>query len=159
MIHRAGALLPPDGERPVYAQLYVIDSALENTQRFANMTLPSGISNPHKATLKGILDSLQKTIHEVNPFVSDFKQIMELEDLAEGKIVITAKAPNNEHCRRYNLPVNLKEVSILTNEEKHDLVMYKRGGPLQTISDLNPKGMCLRYTLLFPFGTPGWDPE
>ena len=96
-----------------------------------------------KPTFKGKL-SIQDSIHAVNPFVADFKQIIELEDLAEGKIVITAKAPNNEHARRYNLQVNLREVSILTNEEKHDLVIHKRGGQLQTISSLNPKGMCLR---------------
>ena len=157
--HRTGALIPADGERPVYSQLYVMDSALEKTQRFANMTLPRGLSQQQKTNLKSILDSIQDSIHAVNPFVADFKQIIELEDLAEGKIVITAKAPNNEHARRYNLPVNLKEVSILTNEEKHDLVIHKRGGDLQTISILNPKGMCLRFTLLFPYGTPGWDPQ
>ena len=142
--HRTGALIPEDGERPVYAQLYVVDSALENTQRFANMTLPRGISMQQKTNLKSILNTVQETIHQVNPFVADFKQIMDLEDLADGKIVITAKAPNNEHARRYNLQVNLREVSILTNEEKHDLVIHKRGGQLQTISSLNPKGMCLR---------------
>ena len=34
-----------------------------------------------------------------------------------------------------------------------------RGGSLQDISDLNPKGMPLHFTLLFPYGTYGWDPN
>ena len=47
----------------------------------------------------------------------------------------------------------------MTNEEPHDLVLQKRGGGLQSIHDMNPKGMPLHFTLLFPFGTPGWNPE
>ena len=48
-------------------------------------------------------------------------------------------------------------MSILTNSEPHDLVLQLRGGELQSISDLNPKGMPLHFTLLFPHGTYGWD--
>ena len=59
----------------------------------------------------------------------------------------------------HNEQLNLKEVSILTNSEPHDLVLYQRGGPLQKISDLNPKGMPLHFIILFPYGTYGWDPE
>ena len=55
--------------------------------------------------------------------------------------------------------VNLQEVSILTNSQPHDLVVQLRGGGLQNISDLNPKGMPLHFTLLFPHGTYGWDPN
>ena len=54
--------------------------------------------------------------------------------------------------------MNLQEVSILTNSQPHDLVVQLRGGGLQNISDLNPKGMPLHFTLLFPHGTYGWDP-
>ena len=54
--------------------------------------------------------------------------------------------------------MNLQEVSILTNSQPHDLVVQLRGGGLRNISDLNPKGMPLHFTLLFPHGTYGWDP-
>ena len=159
--HRTGPLLPADGEHPVFAQLYVYDAALENTQRFQNMILPENLTKPQKIKLKQILDAIQSEIHRVNPFVADFKQILEIDDeeLAGGKIVICAKAPNNEHARRYNLQTNLKEVSVLTTEGRHDLVIMKRGGGLQFVSDLNPKGMALHFTLLFPYGTYGWDSE
>ena len=159
--HRAGALLPPDGETPKFVQLYVFDPALENTQRYENMVLPTSVSNSDRINLKRILDVIQNVMHQNNPFISDFKQILELsdEDLADGKIVVSAKKPTNEHARRYNLQTNLQEVSILTNESPHDLVLQKRGGGLHTISDLNPKGMSFHFTLLFPFGTAGWDPN
>ena len=111
--------------------------------------------------MKRILEKVQHELHEHNPFIKDFLQIMELpdDDLINGKLVLTAKKPSNEHQRRYNKPMNLQEVSILTNCQNNDLVLQKRGGGLQYVSDLNPKGMPLHFTLLFPFGTYGWDPE
>ena len=81
------------------------------------------------------------------------------EDIGEGKIVISAKGPRSEHVRRYNAPQNLNEVCILMNPGKHDLVVQKKGGGLQYVSELNPCGMPMHFTLLFPYGTHGWDPE
>ena len=162
VIQRAGALQAEDGETPRFSQLYCIDKTLEETQRFENMILSSSVTNSQKQKLKDLLKMIQNVIHEHNPFVNDFKQILEMpaEELKHGKIVISAKAkPANEHPRRYNAPTNLNEISILTNEARHDLVLQLRGGGLQKISDLNPKGMPLRFTLLFPYGTYGWDPE
>ena len=125
------------------------------------MILPSNLASAKKETLRGILNTVQDVMKEVNPFVKDFKQILEIpeEDLAEGKIVITAKTPTGQHPRTYNQQTNLQEVSILTNCEPHDLVIQKSGGGLQTISDLNPKGMPLHFALLFPLGTYGWNQE
>ena len=157
--HRIGAIANVEGETPRYAQLYVLDPALEETQRFNNMEIPRNISNSHKNILKELLLIAQQSLHANNPFIQDFKQIIELpvDEVLNGRIVISAKAPNNEHERRYNLQTNLQEVSIVTNSEPHDLVLHLRGGGLQTVDDLNPKGMPLHFTLLFPFGTHGWN--
>ena len=159
--HRAGSILPAEGELPRFAQLYVYDPALESTQRFDNMVIPSNMSNAHKDLLREAVQIAQDEIHQHNPFVKDFKQIVEMpeDEFVEGKIVITAKTPINEHERRYNAPTNLQEVTILMSPGKHDLVLQKRGGGLQTISELNPKGMPLHFTLLFPYGTYGWNPD
>ena len=156
---RAGPLLPSDGETPMYTQLYVHDPGMESTTRYNNMVIPDGASVQEKLVLREVLETVQQTVHEVNPFVQDFKQIVEMsnEDLLDGKIVISAKAPRGEHVRRYNLQTNLKEVSILTDSQPHDLVLQKRGGGIRLIHDMNPKGMPLHFVLLFPHGTYGWD--
>ena len=156
-----GPLLPADGEQPVYAQLYIYDAALESTQRYENMRIPGSTSPAQKTMLKRVLKIVQDVIHEHNPYVKDFKQIVELtdEDIGEGKIVISTKGPINEHPRRYNAQTNLNEVSILMNPGKHDLVLHRRGGGLLSVSDLNPSGMPLHFTLLFPFGTHGWNKD
>ena len=69
------------------------------------LTIPAGSSQTQKDIIKKVLHKVQMELHKFNPFVRDFKQIMEIPDtdLGEGKIVISAKArPNGEHERRYN---------------------------------------------------------
>ena len=158
----AGPLKAADGEQPCFAQLYVHDPVLESSLRFKNMVIPANMSHAQKRVIENILTKIQKLLHNLNPFVQDFKQVIEIpiEEFGHGKIVISAKArPTGEHKRRYNTQINLQEVSILTNSMPHDLVLQPRGGSLQKISDLNPKGMPLHFTLLFPYGTYGWDPD
>ena len=157
-----GPLRANEGDTPYFAQLYLHDPLLESSQRFQNMTIPANMSSPQKKTLEKVLIKVQNVLHTINPFVKDFKQVIEipLEDLKEGKIIISAKAkPIGEHKRCYNQQINLQEVSVLKNNDPHDLVLQLRGGSLKDISDLNPKGMPLHFTLLFPYGTYGWNPE
>ena len=156
---RAGPLIAAEGDTPCFAQLLIHDPSLQSSIRFQNMTIPANMSSVQKKMIKEILEELQLELQKHNPFVQDFMQVIEIppENLEHGKIVISAKnRPLGEHARRYNEQLNLKEVSILTNSEPHDLVLYQRGGPLQKISDLNPKGMPLHFIILFPYGTYGW---
>ena len=161
VVHATGSLIPKEGESPKFSQLYLCDPILEKSQRFANIVLPERTSSKDKNDLKKLIPILQEEIRKVNPYVMDLMMIMEIpdKDLANGKIIMSAKAkPKEEHARRYNLPTSLQEVSILTDSQPNDLVLRKRGGGLTLISDLNPKAMPLHFTLLFPHGTYGWDP-
>ena len=125
------------------------------------MSIPSSTSKAQKIVLRQVLKVVQDAIHENNPYIKDFKQILEMSDeaISEGKIVISAKGPSNEHARRYNVPTNLNELCILVNPGNHDLVIHRRGGGLELVSDLNPSSMPLHFTLLFPYGTHGWDQD
>ena len=161
VVHTTGPLIPKEGEVPKFSQLYCCDPNLEKSQRFENLLLPEKTSAKDKRDLKKLLEILQGEIRKANPFIKDFMMIMEIpdEDLANGKIIISARdKPKEEHARRYNLPTSLHEVSILTDNQPNDLVLRRRGGSLMRISDLNPKSMPLHFTLLFPYGTYGWDP-
>jgi hypothetical protein len=157
-----GLIQAADGERPCFAQLYMHDPSLETGLRFRGMTIPAGASERKKKILEKVLVKVQDDLHKFNPFIRDFKQIMDIDDdqLGQGKIVISAKSrPTGEHERCYNEQLNLQEVSILTNSQPHNLVLQKHGVGLQSISDLNPKGMPLHFTLFFPHRTSGWNPE
>ena len=112
-----GPLQAAEGEKPCFAQLYVHDPSLETGLRLSGMTIPAGTSKKQKNILQKVLVQVQTELHKFNPFVRDFKQIMEIADtdLGEGKIVISAKArPNGEHERRYNQQVE----SVICISEK-----------------------------------------
>ena len=73
------------------------------------MTLPAGMSERQKKILQQVLVKVQTDLHKCNPFVQDFKQIIDIDEaeLGQGKIVISAKArPTGEHERRYNQQVS-----------------------------------------------------
>jgi hypothetical protein len=55
--------------------------------------------------------------------------------------------------------VCLEEVSLLTVNGKHDLVVTKKDGRLQIVSEQNHSAKPLHFTLLFPTGTKGWHPD
>ena len=104
----------------------------------------------------------QAELKRINPYVKDFRQIMEIEEeqLQGGRLVISAKAkPVNEHPRRYNLSVSLQEVSLLTDCGRHDLVVTKRDGRLELVSEQNRAAQPLHFTLLCPWGDDGWHPD
>ena len=106
----AGPLQARDGENPVYAQLYVQDPSLEMTTRFANLTVPVGITTQEKSKLWSILQMLQDVLKLCNPYIRDFRQIIKIpeEQIANGRLVISAKAqPQGEHEQRYNPQVIL----------------------------------------------------
>ena len=88
--HFAGPLLPAEGDPPRFAQLYCVDAKLKNTQRFENLYIPPNTSKADKTGLKNLLPKIEEVIHTVNPFVKDFKMILEIpeDELANGKIVI-----------------------------------------------------------------------
>ena len=162
LFHQMGPLHPEPGVPPRFAQVYVLDPSLQITQRIENMHIPKHLRAPEVTMMKELLDTVQKAVHKYNPFVKDFKQVLEYpaEKLLKGKIVISAKAkPKDAQPRVYNEQVNLNELSIVTKENPHDFVINLRGGGQRIINDLNPKAMPLHFTPLFIEGTPGWDTE
>ena len=157
----AGPLQARDGETPVFAQLYVLDPSLEFTTRFANLSVPQNITVQERGELGEILFEVQELLKRDNPYIKDYRQIIEIpdEELATGQLVISASAqPTGEHERCYNSPVCLEEVSVLSNNGRHDLVITKRDGRLEIVSEQNQSAMPLHFTLLFPSGTKGWHP-
>ena len=80
------------------------------------------------------------------------------DEIKKGKLGISVKErPKDSHERQYNTQSSLSEVSILTNSEPGDLVLRKRGGGLKFVYDIHPSAQPLHFTLLFPYGTKGYD--
>ena len=155
-----GPLIAGQNETPRFAQLYIHDPATQHTLRIQNMNLPTSLSSKQVETITKVMSKLQNLMAEVNPYVKDFKHICEIPDdeIKGGKIVISCKdRPNGAHERTYNEQTSLSEVSVLTNSQPGDLVLRKRGGGLKFVYDIHPSAQPLHFTLLFPYGTKGYD--
>ena len=160
--HIYGPIQAEENETPRFAQLYVVDPAMQHTMRVHNMNLPKSLNKKQIDTITNIMKKLQKVMEEVNPYVKDFKQICEIADdeLIQGKLVISCKdRPKGAHERTYNKQTCMSEVSVLTNSQPGDLVLRKRGGGLQFVYDIHPSAQALHFTLLFPFGTDGYNEQ
>ena len=86
------------------------------------MQMPATLSLEERQFVNAIVEHLQEDLKQMNSFVKDFKQIVELcpDVLQGGRLVISAKAhPQGEHERHYNLSVNLQEVSVLIDSCPH----------------------------------------
>ncbi len=77
-----------------FAQLYVLDPSLEFTTRFANLSVHQNITVQERGELGEILFEIQELLKRDNPYIKDYRQIIEIpdEELATGRLVISASA-------------------------------------------------------------------
>ncbi|KNZ74287.1 hypothetical protein J132_07337, partial [Termitomyces sp. J132] len=154
--HLTGALLPVDGNLPVYAQLYFYN---HNQQLAFHQQ-----NNPRLDSQ--IMASLQDMLARVNPFIDLYKQARQIMgEVPEGQpqrlsVKLTADF-GDPQC--YNDPNEQEGVAAVIpgdgSEEQSndcDIVLHLHGGQLKQISHLHPYYTPLHYTIIFPTGQPGF---
>ena len=157
--HKAGSLLPVEGEQPKYAQLYIYDGAEALNYRMGH------IANQNLD--RTVMQVLQDTLYRHHPGIEMYKQAYELtRNLPpENQCKIALRFDERTDRRRYNLPTAAAatEIAIILPgdgdqpQDCRDIVLHRRGGqPLERISELHPMYLSLHYVLLFPTGQLGW---
>jgi hypothetical protein len=161
LYHRIGSFNPVEGDSPKFAQIYFHDSSNELRNRHSH--------NSHINI--NTLEKLQNLMHEINPFVSDFKTMAGLIAENPGQISdisMVFRAEGSPDPRRYNAPTTSTEIGVLivggngdnTNIEEQpqrDLVIRPSTGGFQRINELNQCYGPMCYVLLFPSGQSGWN--
>ena len=161
LYHWSGSLLPQPGRPPVYAQLYIYDpqEALDfrmNNQ--ANLSLD-------RATMQ----TLQDMLFRRHPAVAVYKQAFELTQHMgpDQQCKIALRFDHHTDPRRYNLPTDTSnEIAVILPGDGdqpttagRDIILNRRGGYMEEISDMHPLYPSLHYVLLFPTGQLGWHPH
>ncbi|GBM62165.1 hypothetical protein AVEN_199323-1 [Araneus ventricosus] len=149
--HKAGSLLPLPSENAKFLQTYfIVDEEREVNQRCDNI---SGVR-------RDIVLNLQRMFHENNQLIKTFKTALEDMPSDECKVVICAdRRPVGEHERRFNNP-QINEVAIIiagSDCDRRDIVIQKRGGSLQRISETNRSYDALQYPIIFWQGEDGYN--
>ncbi|KAG2112888.1 hypothetical protein DEU56DRAFT_713134, partial [Suillus clintonianus] len=156
LCHRIGHIMPSEGRHPVYAQLYIYDPRIaldERMQRNENLC-------------RRTMERLQTLLLQNHRYAAIFQHAHEIlaNQPDDSPITIRLLADPSRDRRRYNLPTVDEIAAVIPGDEaestgSRDIVLHRREGPLQRISDGHRSYACLHYVLLFPYGEDGWHYE
>jgi hypothetical protein len=110
-----------------------------------------------------MLERLQATIHECNPYIEFFKTIASSIENHEMQILLKACKKGLQRGR-YNLPTTQEIVAIIPRDgseelSPRDIKVQLCNGGIQHILDLHQAYIPLHFVLLFPYGEPGWQTD
>jgi hypothetical protein len=158
LCHRIGSLLPAQGQEPKFAQIYIMDSDL-------NQQIQQRLQHGHGHIDEAILRDLLTMMHDNNPYYAIYKIAKErIDQDVNLRLNLTTFDAKKRDPRRYNLPT-ASEVGVIINKDfsdintTRDLIIERRSGQLKRISELHSAYLPLRFPLLFPYGEPGWHPR
>jgi len=151
LYHLTGALLPHGDQTPMYAQIYILDTAEQLNIRRANNNLDPVV-----------MDNLQTMLLDNYPYIGHYRHAYELirEKPVEKQKEITIRLHVNlqQDQRTHNLPT-AEEIAVIIPEDgiyhamdDRDVVLRAREGQLEWISQKNPSYSALYYVLLFSKG-------
>ncbi|XP_065210885.1 uncharacterized protein LOC135840629 [Planococcus citri] len=157
---------------PKYAQLYFLDSEEALNERLK--------VNANKGCDKDLLKDLDLAIRSVNPYAKSYRMLKTLENeeisrqsqnsttvATENNVSMMIRQDRTVDCRRYNLP-NCSEVAVIFKNNdgappfQRDIRIYPKSENNNEFININILScnldpMC--YTLMFPYGEPGWEPN
>ncbi|CAL1353065.1 unnamed protein product [Linum trigynum] len=153
--HRIGSLLPPEGQTPKFAQLYVSDPETELSNRLANFS-----SGGQHRLLPEIVAGLMEMLDNTNDLVKSFRRVQaELQDpAATHNVRLRIVGP-----RSTALPTGMEVAELVTGDftavrGNRDIIVDHQAEGLRRITNLNPKFEALHFPLLFPYGEDGFHP-
>ncbi|XP_045829948.1 uncharacterized protein LOC123921446 isoform X3 [Trifolium pratense] len=152
--HRIGSLIPNEGYRPKFAQMYIYDTEHEVTNRLSHFSDNSTGKNLDPSLVADLL----KLMDDHNILVKSFRMVREFRQLNQN-IPVQLRLFRNRTAdvRVYNVP-EISEVAALivgdfdSSECGRDIVVREKDGHLQRIHETHSKFIPLQYPLLFPYG-------
>lgn len=160
---KTGSLVPLQGHKPQYNQLYIIEDEAALNERLSDSRNNKCKSN--------IMRSLQTMLNELNPFVKVYKKVAailaeeELKAASENRPKYSVSMQFYKHksldLRRYNTPSSNEVAAIFVGENGEpplniDFSVQEYSQHLTTLKSTSPNIDPLTFPLLFPNGELGW---
>ncbi|KAJ1263943.1 hypothetical protein BS78_09G225500, partial [Paspalum vaginatum] len=168
--HRIGSLIPSQGHRPEYAQLYIYDTEREVRNRI-NITSSSGPSSSRPSSSRqftvneGIVQSLISMFDAHNPIVKLFRTARERLSLdTPDQFFIRLFGKPDAHGDIYSALVTSEVVGLVvgdigSTDTGRDIIIDSHSSGLQQINEKHCKFMAMQYPLLFPYGEDGYHED
>nr|KAJ0218604.1 hypothetical protein LSAT_V11C300153220 [Lactuca sativa] len=145
--HSIRSLLPEQGFKPKFSQLYIYDTDNE----IANRRTCFGGENQRSTSNSSVLD---------NDIIQDLKLMLD-----SNNVLVQSYRMNigrrDQDGRTYNLPSASEVAALIVGDigdliDNRDIVVQTSSGSLRRISELHPSYIPLQYPLLFPYGDDGY---
>nr|CAD1842606.1 unnamed protein product [Ananas comosus var. bracteatus] len=155
--HRMGSLLPVDGERPKFAQLYIYDTENEIENRMKSFNA----SDELQKIDRNIVGRLLEMFDIKNVIVKSFRMARDRFRENDYLPIRLRLIGNRVDGSQYN-PPSCSEIAGLiigdfgSADRQRDIVVEHKMEGLKRISDLHPSFMAMQYPVLFPYGDDGF---
>ncbi|WOH01414.1 hypothetical protein DCAR_0520798 [Daucus carota subsp. sativus] len=155
-MHFIGSLIPEEGSKPKFCQLYIYDTDNENSNRIGAVG-----SNTDDVDME-IVEGLTRMLDENNKLVRYFRSARQRHksgDQTEFKLILISSQAQNG---RPNIIGPSNEVAgLIVNASAdtagcRDTVCQTKQGHLKRVFETDPFFMQLQFPLLFPLGEDGY---
>ncbi|XP_058758760.1 uncharacterized protein LOC131632013 [Vicia villosa] len=155
--HRIGSLLPPQGQKPKFAQLYIYDTENEVENRM------HGLRNKEDFDPE-VVSRLASMLYKFNPHAKSFQMAKQwLNNGETPNLKLWLISNRSTDGRVYNQPTVSEVAALVVGDidtaEMRDIIMQTKGGRLQRINELHATYMAYQYPLIFPYGEDGYRPD
>ncbi|PWA58231.1 hypothetical protein CTI12_AA402020 [Artemisia annua] len=154
LYHCIGGMLPEQGKRPRFLQLYIYDRDNEVDNRLENMQRHG--EGLRREIVEGLIEFLDEHNHLVQLFRTAADKMAEA-DIPTFKVRLFGVVGSRQH----ELPSGDSIGAIVFEggpdvESNFDVVIQQHSGTPQRINKLNPSYMSLHFPLLFIYGEDGY---
>ncbi|XP_071700075.1 uncharacterized protein [Rutidosis leptorrhynchoides] len=158
--HTMDPLLPQEGSRPKYAQLYFYDTDNESRNHL------SAFLDAHSKDLpdQTITTNLINMLDEFSTVAQAFRMARDWCDNNTTTDFQLLLIGNHTNSRQYNTPNVAEVAALVTGDLGHcsstrDIIVSKKNSKPKRISELHMLYMALQYPLLFPYGETGYHEQ
>ncbi|GFV12325.1 putative DNA helicase [Trichonephila clavipes] len=148
--HHAGSLLPlPDADHK-FLQIYFMANSDDQIEQRCHY---------NAGTRREIVGALQGLFDQHNELVRLFKTAIQRMPAHDYAVVIRAdKRPVGQHERQFNAPTIDEVAIVIVGEEfeSRDIILHRRSGDIQRVSETHRSYDGLQYPILFWRGDDGY---
>ncbi|XP_072054416.1 uncharacterized protein [Arachis hypogaea] len=159
--HRIGSLVPIEGQRPKFAQLYIYDTENEVSNRieiFSSRTNNNNIDQSLVLDLKDMIDQHNVLAHTFRIVRNYLNQ----GDIANIRLRLYRK--RSKDARVYNLPSSNEVAALIvgdfdSGDAGRDIIVQLKSGHLQRIHETHTAFIPLQYPMMFPYSEDGYQED
>ncbi|XP_076889202.1 uncharacterized protein LOC143539869 [Bidens hawaiensis] len=162
--HAIGSLLPKDGTKPKFSQLYIYDTEkeIQNRQTIFRCNFVKD-TNADTSAAEKMLDTeifiwLKEMLDRQNVLVKTYKMARDVYNQQPAlDLKLRLICNRQQDGRTYNLPTTSEVATLIVGDidesyESRDIVFNKVGGKLEYMNELHPSYVPLQYPMLHPNG-------